>query len=53
MARANTNSKKAALTTKDNGGTTKWKERVKHILEKALLNIQGNGSLTNITAGEC
>jgi hypothetical protein len=53
MVKVNTSLKKVAHTTKDSGGTTKWKERDKHILKKDVWNIRANGRPTSITDGEC
>lgn len=51
-ATVDTSSKKAALTTKDSGGTTRWKEKAKPFSDKASYNIRVNGRLTSITGGE-
>ena len=49
---ADTSSKKAALTTKDSGGTTKCKEKAKHFSDKGSSNIPVNGRLTSTMDGE-
>lgn len=51
MAMVDTSSKKQALTTKANGGTTECKEKAKPSSDKDRSNIQVNGRLTNTMDG--